>query len=103
MRPRAVGTPCPECGATVPVGALLCRWCGAWRPTRHHVRAAEPLTEPSRRPGDHRLLLRALLARGALGAAGALLQTAREVIAARAPATSAPPAAPPAPDVAPKR
>ena len=95
MTPRAVGTPCPECGATVPAGALLCRWCGAWRPTRHHVRAAEPLTEPSPRAGDRRLLLRAVLILALLGAAGAVLQTAREVSAARAQAAAAPPAAAP--------
>jgi hypothetical protein len=61
------------------------------------VRAAEPLTEPSPRPGDRRLLLRAVLILALLGAAGAVLQTAREVIAARAPAAATPPAAPPQP------
>jgi ribosomal protein L40E len=97
-RPRSEEVPCPDCGATVPPGALLCRWCGAWRPTRNQVRATVPLTAPSRSRGDHRVLLRAALIIAALGAAGAVLQTAREVIAARAPTVTAPAAgAAPAP------
>lgn len=83
------GRPCPDCGAKLPPGAYLCTSCGAWRPYRTRVRAAAPLTEPTRTPPDLRLILRVALLIVALGVAGAFAHTRGALRLARAvPTTS---------------
>ncbi len=91
----SAGVPCPDCGARMAPGAYLCTSCGAWRPFRTRVRATAPLTEPTRRPPDLRLIVRATLIIGALGAAGAFAHTRGMLRLARAgpPAEAAPTAA----------
>ena len=39
-RRRAIGAPCPDCGARVRQGAVLCGWCFSWRPGRRTPRTA---------------------------------------------------------------
>ena len=70
--------PCPDCGARVGDGALLCTSCFTWRPRRARVRT--PSTRVVRHGArERRLVVGGLAVLASLGAVSAAAQAARTI------------------------
>jgi hypothetical protein len=97
---RAAGAPCPDCGALVRRGAVLCGWCYGWRPGIPGPRTPARRDDRPRTPGERRTRARLAVFMVVLAGASAGTHDARagrisdgDVPAARAASLASPPAA----------